>query len=80
MNVALAIADPSGRTTRIGVPSLGAVEIVCHSCAPLLHRERPNGMFTYSDAAVVAAAIALFALITAAIHFSGIMQPGWSLF
>jgi len=37
-------------------------------------------MFTYSDAAVVAAAIALFALITAAIHFSGIMQPGWSLF
>jgi hypothetical protein len=47
---------------------------------PLLHRERPNGMFTYSDAAVVAAAIALFALITAAIHYSGIMQPGWSLF
>jgi len=33
-----------------------------------------------SDAAVVAAAIALFALITAAIHFSGMMQPGWSLF
>jgi hypothetical protein len=37
-------------------------------------------MFTYSDAAVVGAAIVLFALITAAIHISGIMQPGWSLF
>ncbi len=36
--------------------------------------------FTLSDAVVVALMTALFVLIAAAIHYSGVMRPGWSLF
>jgi hypothetical protein len=37
-------------------------------------------LFSLSDAVVVALMTALFALIAAVIHYSGVMQPGWSLF
>ncbi len=37
-------------------------------------------LFTLSDAVVVSLMSALFALIAAAIHYSGVMRPGWSLF
>jgi hypothetical protein len=36
--------------------------------------------FTLSDAVVVALMTALFVLIAAAMHYSGVMRPGWSLF